>query len=510
MIYRFGACELDMTRRLLLRDGVPVHVEPQVLGLLHFLILNRARVLTKDEIIDDIWKGRAVSDAVLTSRMRSLRRAIDGEDAPSQVRTLHRVGYQFTAEVDEYGPAAAVPVAPPVAEPPSVAVLAFRNLSGDPDQDYFAEGMAEDITDMLARNRWLTVLPRTSAQGLDTASLDPGEAGRRLAVRYLLSGSVRRAGERIRISAQLADSADGRLLWSEKYDRDYRDVFELQDEISRHISATVEPQLSKAEGIRARAQPPDNLSAWEAYHRGILRMYRFREADLDRAEELFGQALALDPGFAAARARLAYLHVQKYWYAGHAERETHVRRAIEEAGAAIALDDRDALGRLALGRAYSLGGRVEDAIVELRAAIALNPGLAPAWCALGKALNLLGRHAEAIEPVEESLRLSPQDPHAWISHEALAVSYLGLDRLAEAEAAARACLRYPNASYWPLAILLSVLGLRGDGGAAAEVRERLRGLNSAYDLAYARTEFEAYRDQAVTARFLAGLERAGL
>jgi len=321
--FQFADHLLDAERRELRRGSHVVEVEPQVFDLLLHLLRNRERVVSKDDLIASVWGGRIVSDATIDSRINAVRHAI-GDSGATQalIRTFPRKGVRFVAEAEEQGesplntnaPAGEhIPHALPVPEKPSIAVLPF-NMSGDPEQDYFADGMVEDLITSLSRLRWLFVIARNSTFTYKGRAADVRQIGTELGVRYVLEGSLRRAGSQIRVTAQLIEAESGRHVWAERYDRTLADIFAVQDEITDTIAATLEPEISAIERERARRKPPGHLGAWELYQRGMWHLLRRNREDLTTAGSLFREATELDPTFATAHAAFA---VSAFWQITH-------------------------------------------------------------------------------------------------------------------------------------------------------------------------------------------------
>ena len=393
---------------------------------------------------------------------------------------------------------------------PSIAVLPFSNMSGDPEQEYFSDGISEDILTLLSRNRWFRLVARNSSFAFKQRQADIREIGRELAARYVVDGSVRKSANRIRVSTQLIDAEDGQQLWAEQYDRELDDIFDIQDEIARQIAATVEPELSNAEGRKARAKPAGNLNAWDIYQKGVYSLYKFDEAELDEAKNLLTSAIELDPAFAAAHARLAYVYVQNYWYGTHADREGNLNNAIRSARNAIDLDERDALGHLALGRAYAIQKRCDIALAELAEAINLNPGLAQAHFAIGQALFFQGRSEEALGPLSLSIQLSPHDPHVWAFLHVYALALFALDRMQEAENAAKSSVRHANATHWAFATLTSILGTQNKVEEAVIAKRELLAMKPGYSCRFAYDELGLPVDENFKKRYVNGIRKAGL
>jgi TolB-like protein len=291
-----------------------VSVQPQVFDLLEYLIRNRGHVVSRDDLLDAIWGGRIVSESTLATRINAVRSAI-GDDGESQrlIRTLSRKGLRFVGDVREENPASAsgeVPNANPalaLPDRPSIAVLPFTNISSDSEQDYFAEGITDDIITALSHWRSLFVIARNSTFAYRGRYVDVKQVGDQLGVRYVLEGSVRRSADSVRITAQLAEAATRARLWANRYDRALDDLFKLQDDITAAISATVEPEIGASERDRSRRKPPESLGAWELFHRGMWHLLRHNFQDSTEAEGFFQRSIALDPEFAPPHAALAVL-----------------------------------------------------------------------------------------------------------------------------------------------------------------------------------------------------------
>jgi TolB-like protein len=244
---RFADFEIDVARRELRRAGAIVHLEPQVFDLLVHLVRNRDRIVSKDELIDAIWQGRIVSEAALSSRVSAARRALgDSGNDQTLIRTLHKHGFRFVGDVDEDGPAPAA-----------------ANMSRDPDQEYFADGLTEDIITGLSRQRWFFVIARNSSFTYKGRAVDIRQVGRDLGVRYVLEGSVRRIGNKVRITGQLSDAMTGTDLWAERFEGTLDDIFELQDQMAGSVVGAIAPQLERAEIERAKRKPTESLDAYD-------------------------------------------------------------------------------------------------------------------------------------------------------------------------------------------------------------------------------------------------------
>lgn len=408
----FGRYRLEPRGGLMSGDR-NVRLTPKALALLSFIADRPGEVITKEELFCAVWPEVTVGDAALVTCIQELRRAL-GDDArrPRYIETLHRRGYRFLGKMA----AARLPSAIggkahalPLPDRPSIAVLPFANMSDDPDQEYFADGISEDLITGLSRIHWLFVISRNSAFVYKNRAVDVKQVSRELGVRYVLEGSVRRAGKRIRISAQLIDAVSGGHHWAERYDRELGDVFAVQDEITNSVAAAIEPHLLAAEGIRALARSSDDLGAWELVARAQTQFWRMTRADHDTAVGPLERAVAAYPEYAPARSLLGFRLVFAA-HMGWIERDHGLLAGRQHAIRAIALDDRDPWGHSALGYWALMERRTEESIASFRRAVNLNPNSAAAHGHLGHIFAFAGRYVEAIAHGEKAIRLSPLDP----------------------------------------------------------------------------------------------------
>jgi TolB-like protein/Flp pilus assembly protein TadD len=529
MHFAFADCELDVPRHELRRSGEVVHLEPQVFDVLALLLEKRDRIVSKDEILDAVWDGRIVSEAALSSRINAARKAI-GDDGRHQslIQTVHKRGFRFVAEVAESGApealaeAAVAPEAPAAAgepEPaadvgaigmPSVAVLPFVNVTGESEHEYFAYGLTEDVIRLLGRNRWLRVLSRHATAAYRGRALDVREIAAALRVRYVVHGSVRKLGEQVRIAAELVSAGDARQLWSEAYEFELPEIFDVQESMARQIAAVVEPELASVEQEIASRKPPASLDAWDCYQRGFWHLWGFTKPGFDEAEAMFRRAIEIEPGLARAHAGLAYVQLLNSFYRGPVERPHLIGEAMQAAKTAVALDNRDTLSRCMLGRVYCLQQRYDDAGEELEEAIAINPSFAQAHFALAFTLVWMGRCDEAVALIDTACALSPRDPNIWIFHHTRALAHFWMGELDSAEVFARQASRHPNATPWPFATLASVLGHLGRLDEAAETVAELAARRPGYTEACARDDLFFCADRGFIERYVEGLRRAGV
>lgn len=292
----------------------------------------------------------------------------------------------------------------------AIAVMPFRNLSGDADQEYFADGLAEDLVTMLGGLRIYPVISHNSTAVYKGQTIDPRDVGKRLGAHYIVTGSVRRAGERLRVTAELVDAGDGRQVWSSRYDRQMRDVFDVQDEITAAIAGALGPALSQSEMLHAIRRAPQNLDAWECVHRGLWHMFRYTREGLTKARAWAARALELDKNSVTANCLMAFTRMYEVIYHWVDDRGPSLDEAMQFAERAAAIDNEHPMALTALGFACSLNGLRDRAIAVLERAVALNPSSALACWSLGSTLAAAGRLDDAIPMVEKAIRLSPQDP----------------------------------------------------------------------------------------------------
>ena len=397
----------------------------------------------------------------------------------------------------------------PLPDKPSIAVLPFVNMSGDAEQEYFADGITEDLITLLSQIRWFFVIARNSSFAYKGKSPDIRAVARELGVAYVLEGSVRKAGSRVRVTAQLIDGASGNHVWAQRYDRDLEDIFAVQDEITATLVGAIEPELGKAERERARAKRPDDLRAWELYQRGLWHTYRRTREDLAEAQLLFRRAIAIDPGlaraYAAAEEAFFFQHVGGYVDGADAANTA----ALQYAETAVRIDGQDAFNRYALGRALTLLRRHDAAILELDKAIELEPSFAQAHYALGMALGTGGRPQEALPHIELAMRLSPQDPYFGQFLVRRAEAYLFLGRLEEAVELAERSLHEPNIQWSRWAILAAAQAHLGRLEDARRSIEALHALRPDIDLAFTR-DYWPIADANALQYLVDGLRTAGL
>ena len=404
-------------------------------------------------------------------------------------------------------PVAAIPSSGAILERPALAVLPLTNMSGDPEQEYFADGLTEDLITALAAWRSFPVIARNSTFAYKGTSQDVRQVASELGARYILEGSVRKGGNRVRINAQLIDASSGHHVWAEKFDRDLDDVFAVQDEITLRIAATVEPAVGKIERKRSVVKPAKSLDAWDYYQRGMSELNTYTKTGSAQARVLFDQAIALDGTYSQAYSGMAWSHVLDLLLQHTPEPEESMAKLLAAAQRAAALDDEDSVAHLMLSIAYMWPNEDELSIAAGERAIELNPSNALALVSLGNILDLVGRTDEGIEKIESGLRLNPRDANNHIYMAFLGRAYLNARRYEQAAERARKAIHrrsdYPNAHYI-LAVSLAHLGLEAQARDALDACNRIKP-----GFAERRSEWRPYRNPADNDHIHAGLKKIG-
>jgi TolB-like protein len=523
MIFIFGDCEIDHDRRELRRGDAIVHCEPQVFDVLVYLIQNRHRVVSKEDLISKVWSNRAISDSALTSRINAARNAVgDSGQEQSLIRTVPRKGFRFVGPVrarsDVTVPAGVtdssiqilhspgIPLALP--DRPAIAVLPFLNVSGDPQQEYFSDGISEDIITALSKLRWFFVIARNSSFVYKGKAVHLKQIADELGVGYVVEGSVRLAGDRVRITVQLNDVGTGSHLWAERYDRILADIFAVQDEITEAIVATIEPQLYAAENFRAKRKPPDSMDAWDLVMRALSHYWRVTRHDNVVAQALLEKAIVIDRKYGRALSLLA----TSYTFSAHmgwADPAAIVPIAERGAKAAIRADSEDPWAHHALGNVYLHARRFEDALAEFELALKLNPNFALAQGYYGLALSYCGRWQESDAAARRALRLSPRDPFSAVyTGIAAYAQYVGRN-YREAMKLARDAIRQRADFVGAHRVLTAAAGMAGETEIAKAALQDLRRAQPNVSIAWIAREMPIQHKSEMQ-HYLEGFRRAGL
>ncbi|MGE0854119.1 MAG: winged helix-turn-helix domain-containing tetratricopeptide repeat protein [Geminicoccaceae bacterium] len=508
MLLTVGSCVVDTATLQVRRDGELVAVQPKVFDLLVLLLSNSDRVVGRQEIVDKLWSGRVISDAALSTCIKSARRAI-GDNGRSQqiIRTVRGRGLRASGPVVvSTRPAGARPQATDVADPAgarnqaadhraelaalglkpprelSIAVLPFVAIDGVEGAQGFADGFVQDLITQLGRTRCLFVISRGTVFALRHLIMSPHEIGRALGVRYVLSGSLRYDGRRIRMNVSLADPDQPFEIWSERFDRQVADMFTVQEELAELIVGRAQSEITEVEKQKALMRPIADLDAWSAYYRASWHLDRHTATDYDQAETLLKLAARLDPGAARVHAGLSFVHRQRAFLDLSKDREGDMLRAIEFAHHSLALEPRDPQAHWAFGRALMLRNEVEVARQAFDTAASLNPSFAMGQYSLGFAQSMLGRTEVSDDALSRSRRLSPLDPMRFAMLATHAFNCAVEERLGRAVELARQAAAQPNAHYHIVAIAALCCALGSRPEVAARYMESLREVRPSYQV----------------------------
>ena len=459
-IHEFGPFRLDPEAKIVFRGTEPTALGQRAVALLQVLIERAGAPVSKDALINAAWSGLAVEDANLTVQIAALRKLLSEEPGgESWIETLPRRGYRFVgpavtahsaipqvktpaprSEGDKPQAAFALP------DRPSIAVLPFTNISGDPEQEYFADGMVEEIITALSRMRWLFVIARNSSFTYKGRAVDVKQVGRELGVRYVVEGSVRKAGSRVRITGQLIDATTGAHLWADRFEGSLENIFDLQDQVTISLVSAIAPKMEQAEIERAKRKPTESLDAYDYYLRGMASTYSWTREGVNGALQLFYKAIELDPQFASAYGAAAwvfYWRMVNGWAENRAQEVAEVFR-LSRCVAEFGKDDAVSLsfGGLALCR---VAGEVEAGVAMTDRALMLNSNLAVAWNASGFLRIFLGNYDLALEHLARATRLNPLDHLSFHTQAVTALAHFLAGRYDVAwPLAERACREQPN------------------------------------------------------------------
>ena len=522
MRYLFEDFALDIERRELLRGGSVISIEPKVFDLLVYIIQNRDRVISRDDLLRSVWDGRIVSEAAQTTCINGARRALaDSGDEQRLIRTLPRKGIRFVGSVHtEQGvsdaTANAAPSSPKPAfvlpDKPSIAVLPFANMSGDPEQEYFADGMTDDIITELSRFSDLFVIARNSSFQYKGKAVDVRQVGRELGVRYVLEGGVRRGGNRMRINAQLVDAITGAHRWAERYDRQVDDLFVIQDQVVRAIAPVLVAHVNKAEIERTLLKPPSTWEAHDFYLRGAetLRTFlsSYEGAELHAARTFLEQSLAADPNYARTNVDLSYTHFTAWLNPvdGDFLKSETLDRAYALARKAVQLDPNLPVCRAQLGMVLTFQRRHDEAIAEFERAQGLNPNFND-W-RFANSLVYAGDAARAVEVADTIVRLDPF--YVPIAGGFRGLAYYMLKRydtaMASLSEAAGRSPRHRPVRQW----LAATYGQVGKLDAAREEAAAVLQIQPDYTIQGMARHFSPFRRSEDAEHFFNGLRKAGL
>lgn len=416
MIYAFDAFELDTRRIELRKDGAPVHVEPRAFQLLQLLIEERDRAVSRDDIIDTVWGGRIVSEAAISTALKSARQAVgDTGEAQRVIKTLRGLGFRFVAKVRQQAPAAPAPTAPQAdlaakKDPrPSIVVVPFDAIGADGRHPELPSAITHDVIQAMSRLRWLRVIARATAFQMTGHSA--AEIRSKLGVKYSLSGTIERRGPRLVIGVELVDLAREAVIWVERFEGALDDIHQLRADIANGAVASIETHISRHEARFLQSTPTEHLDAWSAYHLGLVNMYRFTPTGTAKALHLFGRAVTLDPGFAKAHAGLSFAHFQNAFnrYDG-VDVAAETQSALKTADRSLELDGLDHFGTFVRGRAAWLSGDLDQGLAWVNRSTEINPNFAQGHYTAGLLGVVTDTDVDFLGASDRATNLSPLDP----------------------------------------------------------------------------------------------------
>jgi TolB-like protein/tetratricopeptide (TPR) repeat protein len=456
VIYRFNQFTLDTNRYQLNLSGEPISIEPLVFDLLVYLIENRDRVVTRSELLEKLWVGKVVTDAALAARIKDVRKAVkDSGSKQNVIKTIHGRGYQFIADTFEAVSDSSETTRDqwtfgetlPLPEQPSIAVLPFTNMSGDPEQDYFSDGITEDIITALSRIPRLFVVAKHSTSVYKGKGVDIMQVGCEQGVRFVLEGSVRKSDNKIRITIQLIDASSGNHRLAERYDRELSDIFAVQDEIAKSVTTSIQIELNEGEQARLWAGGTDNLEAWECIVRGNELMIRHSRGDNKEARRLAERALILDSNYANAWVLSGFTHFEDAMWGWSTSREASISTALEAAYKSIEIQEQNPESYMLLAWLKCELAEYDEAIKLARKAVSLSPNHSSNVAFLGAILGRANEPQESYQQTKRALRLCPNFP-PWYLH-SQGVNCFGLGRDEEAINLFKTCVDCidPDSSY---------------------------------------------------------------
>lgn len=532
MQYIFNNFVLDTQLFELKKDSVLVHIEPQVLELIIFLIDNRQRLVSKDEILDCVWSGKVVSESALSSRIKTARKMLDDDGSNQKViKTLHRKGFRFIAEVKSNAHNATIdhddksvefverrktPIQTLVSEQlmhstkPKIAVLPFLNLSDIYEQEYFSDGITTDIIAQLSKHRWIDVTARNTTFGFKSQTISHQGISQKLNIDYLIEGSVQRSGDRVRIHVSLIDASNSLQKWSARFDRMVTDIFDVQDEITSIIVARLEPEIGFAERNKVLQKRPANLQAWDCYHLGIYHFFKFTGADNIKAQELLLESRAQDERFGEAYAWWAYAVILGMVYWNIKPTNDLLDDALNACNKALDLDGQNATFYALKARVLLARKEYALAILENETAINLNPTFSAAYCGLGDSLAYEGRYEEALTYFDKAILLSPNDPQLWAFYTYGALVQIFSKNFDKALTWCSLARAIPNCQYWASAHTVVALAYLGRNDELKNAKTKLQVECKDFSLSFAREKLFYLKDQEQLDLYIEGLRIAGV
>lgn len=525
MIYRFGHFELDRDGYELRRNGQICHAEPLVFDLLVFFLQTNGRIVSRDDIVEYVWKGRIVSDATISSAVKSARQVLGDSGAEQRfIRTVRGRGFQFVAPVETEGQDVRLSAEATRAEPvatehplatdhtgsrPSIAVLPIRLLTPSDRHGSLGDAISHEVIVELARLHWLHVINRGSSFAFRSSDPDLQSISQVLGVRYILSGTLALHADTSVVTVELAQARDGRVVWAERFEQPITQLLVLKSSIATSIVGAVETRIQISEAIAAGRLPTENLDAWSAYHRGLWHMFRFNRADNATAHDYFKRAIKDDPEFARAHAALSFTHFQNAFLRFTDDRAQDLILTRRFAETAFGLDPLDPFVNLTMGRASWIAGDLSGAMPWLDRSIELSPNYA--FALYNRALMgvLSGEGEASASQVDKAISLSPIDPLSYAMLSTRALSHMIRGDFEGAKDWVGRAIKIPNAHFQIFVIAAIAYECAGQRDDALKCIKRLRSLHPGFK---AEEFFRAFPFEASSFRAIAAdaLNRLGL
>lgn len=470
LIYRFASFRLDTARFELAAGDTIVRLEPRVFDLLRLFVTNPDTVIDRDRMVAEVWGGRIVSEAALSTAVKAARQALgDSGTEQALIETVRGRGFRFRGPVRVTTPA--IPATPPpvesVAAPlltgrPSIAVLPLLRLGDQDRMPGLEDALPHEVIIALARLHWLFVIARGSAFQFRGAGVDPIAAGARLGVRYCLTGTLELFGRSMAVAVALSDTSTGGVVWGERYAGSLDDVHALRMGMVAGVASALEVQIPLNEALTAQGRPPENLDAWQAFHLGLKRVHEYTPSGNAAAQLLFKQAVGLEPGFARAHAGLSFAHFQNAFLRYRPDRDAEITAAERSAARGLELDPHDPFTNFNMGRTFWLKQQLDAALPWLERATEISPNYAQGLYSRSLMETLLGRSGHGRAHVERAMGLSPIDPLLYAMRATRALGQISDGAMGEAAAWADAAARTPRAHVLIEMIAMAAAALAGD------------------------------------------------
>lgn len=475
MIYAFADIEIDAAKQEVRRNKNPLRLPPRAVALLHLLAANSERLVSKAEIVEQVWDGRAISDSAISTSIKEIRKAI-GDDGQRQeiIRTVHGLGFRCVADVRLVAPAELSTLAPAPAEvdghapnwqlsgKPTVCVLPLVNLTTGSHCDPIGDGLAAELISALSRHRLVSVTSRGSSFRFRQRDPDLEAISQMLKVRYCLSGVIESDDFEVTVTVELARTSDGVVIWSDRFSNNLERIHDIRQKVVAHVIAALEIHIPANETDRARLLAPERLDAWAEFHIGLQHLYRFNPHDVSIAQERFKKAVSLEPGFARAHAGLSFVAFQNAFMGYHSDKGLEIGQAVIHAERSLELDMLDPFGNYCMGRAKWMDRQLDEADSWLQRSLEISPNYAQAHYLRSLVHVMKGEGGPAREENNIAMALSPLDPLYYAMLATQAMTFINEQKFEEAAEWAERAVMSPGCHYLPVMVAAAAQELRGN------------------------------------------------